>query len=219
MPINRRELAKGIAAGLAAGGIPPLPVAAEQQERPLTWTAVYPGIWRARLGTPETHTPVSMRHVQPATGRMAKLPSVTTPPIALLQGEITRCGCRLTLPLEAGERIYGFGLQLLSMQQRGKKRIIRVNADPKGDSGDSARTCSVLCYDAWLRSPADTLRHAEFYCGEVHPAPSRAAKTGGGAVNTPQEVKEKEHSAVSNVLVEVPRAGGVEGHLLPAPRC
>lgn len=32
--------------------------------------------------------------------------------------------------------MYGFGLQLMSFQQRSKKRILRANADPEGNSGD-----------------------------------------------------------------------------------
>jgi alpha-D-xyloside xylohydrolase len=43
----------------------------------------------------------------------------------------------LELELAPDELMYGFGLQLLSFQQRNKKRTVRVNADPKVDTGDS----------------------------------------------------------------------------------
>lgn len=144
--ISRRQLAKGIAAGLAAGSAGRLmpegsrTAADVHRHAPLqalTWTELYPGIWRARLGNPEPHTHVSSRLIPPAAERIPSLPRVPEPPLLSVHGAITARGCRLALPLDANELIYGFGLQLLSFQQRGKKRIIRVNADAKADSGDS----------------------------------------------------------------------------------
>jgi alpha-D-xyloside xylohydrolase len=46
-------------------------------------------------------------------------------------------GYVVELPLRPNEEIYGFGLQFLSFAQRGKKKVARVNADPKMDTGDS----------------------------------------------------------------------------------
>ena len=62
--MNRRQLAKGVAAGLAtsltpanAGRLPPPGNEVSRSDG----NPVHPGVWRARLGTPEPHTPVSPR--------------------------------------------------------------------------------------------------------------------------------------------------------------
>src|ERR1700744_2543383 len=51
--MNRRQLAKGVAAGIASG-LPPantLRASTSASEGQLEWRSVHPGVWRARLGT------------------------------------------------------------------------------------------------------------------------------------------------------------------------
>ncbi len=43
---------------------------------------------------------------------------------------------RLEFPLHLDTHLFGFGLQLHSLLQRGRKRFLKVNADPKDDSGN-----------------------------------------------------------------------------------
>ena len=82
MKITRRSLAKGLAATGTAAGLSGL-LRAEVQTgptgaRPTThsWTEVYPGVWRATVGTPERYTPVSSRLMPPQTEAFAKLPHI-----------------------------------------------------------------------------------------------------------------------------------------------
>lgn len=225
--MNRRELAKGIAAGLAAGSVPgislPQPQSHSHAESgknanaPLEWTLTYPGIWRAHLAVPEAHTPVSMRQIAPRAQALHSLPAVDAPPLQGARGGLSERGCRLSFPLQPDELIYGFGLQLLSFQQRGKKRIIRVNADPKGDAGDSHAPAPFYVTTRGYGILVDTLRHAQFYCGEAHPAPRKPAEPQAAAVNTPEETREREGKTVAEVLVEVPRAHGVDVYLFAGP--
>lgn len=218
-PINRRELARNIAASIAVGrlALDTKISAAEQPAAILQWTSAGPGIWRARLGMPEQHTPISMRSVPPAQDALARLPTVSSPSVIGVSGVTTTRGCRLLLPLDPGELLYGFGLQLLSLQQRGKKRIVRVNADPKGDSGDSHAPVPFYVSSRGYGILVDTLRHAEFYCGEAHPAPTTPLPSAATAVNTPQETRERELNRTSNVVVEVPRSHGVDVYLFAGP--
>lgn len=217
--INRRQLAKQVAASIAAGGMVPAGgmAAVDRVEKSLKWLQVLPGVWKARLGQPETHTPVSLRAVAPATDAMNRLPQVLTPPLRDLRGEVTSLGCRLSLPVEPGELMYGFGLQLLSVQQRGNKRIIRVNADPKGDSGDSHAPVPFYATTRGYGVLIDTLRHAEFYCGEIHEKPTRPMRPDAVPVNTPQETRSQDRAKVGRVLVEVPRTVGVDLYLFAGP--
>ena len=126
-------------------------------------------------------------------------------------------GCTLSLPLEAGEMVYGFGLQLLSFQQRGKKRIIRVNADPKGDAGDSHAPVPFYVTTNGYGVLVDTFRHAEFYCGEAHPKPTRAVDPQSIQVNTPQQTRARQLNEPSRMIVEVPRATGIDIYLFAGP--
>lgn len=222
MLINRRQLAKRIGAGVAVGSLArfsaaqPEP-AARGQEEPLSWVEVHPGIWKIRLGAPEAHTPVTMRLLPPLVERLRNLPAVIAPPVDGVRGAVTARGSRLSVPLQPRELIYGFGLQLLSFQQRGKKRIIRVNADPKGDSGDSHAPVPFYVTTGGYGIFVDTLRNAEFYCGEAHSAPKQPMNARNAAVNTPQETSERDREESGSVLIEVPRAAGVDIYLFAGP--
>jgi alpha-D-xyloside xylohydrolase len=217
--MNRRQLAKGMAAGFATSLTPANAGRASMpgNEGPLEWQSVHPGVWRARLGTPESHTPVSTRIIPPSIKAFNVLPEVSSPPLRDIRGMVTSRGCRLSLPIAGDELMYGFGLQLLSVQQRGNKRIIRVNADPKGDSGDSHAPVPFYVTTNGYGVLVDTLRHAEFYCGEIHPRPTQSIRPDSVIVNTPQNTRELERQKPSRALVEVPRASGVDVYLFAGP--
>jgi alpha-D-xyloside xylohydrolase len=224
LPINRRQLAKVVTAGLATAGISKsfagmiADAAAGPAESQMSeWEESYPGVWKARLGRPESHTPVSMRLVPPGIDALGKLAAVATPPMHDVRSAITARGCELSFPLGPHERMYGFGLQLLSFEQRSKKRTIRVNADPRVDSGDSHAPVPFYVTTLGYGVLVDTLRHAEFYCGEAHPKPTLAVNAKSVAVNTPQESRDRDQGVASRVLVEVPRAAGVDVYLFGGP--
>jgi alpha-D-xyloside xylohydrolase len=113
--------------------------------------------------------------------------------------------------------MYGFGLQLLSFQQRGKKRTIRVNADPKGDSGDSHAPVPFYVTTRGYGILVDTFRHAQFYCGDAHPKPTQANTGGSGGVNTPAQMRELDRHGAGEIHVEVPRCSGADIYLFAGP--
>src|SRR4051794_18039845 len=130
--INRRQWSRALAIGMA--GAQSRNVARGQAgPEKITrspWSKILPGIWKATFGTPEPYTPVSSRFIPPAAHKLSQLPESNTPPIPEIAGAVSERGCVLRIPMPPGELIYGFGLQLLSFSQRGKKKTIRVNADP-----------------------------------------------------------------------------------------
>lgn len=125
------------------------------------------GIWKLCIGTPEGHTPVKMRQFPmreaalEALGEGAEIPAVA--------GGITyrknRRGVQLLLPMDSEEDIYGFGLQLRSMNQAGRKRIVRVNSDPVADTGEGHAPVPFYVSTAGYGLYVDTFRHVEFYMG------------------------------------------------------
>ncbi len=91
----------------------------------------------------------------------AKLPEVA--------GQITsrqdKRGLQIMLPMDTQEDIYGFGLQFRSLNQAGRKRLLRVNSDPAADTGESHAPVPFYISTAGYGLFADTFRHAEFYMG------------------------------------------------------
>src|ERR1700712_331315 len=210
----RRQLGKTMAGSIAAAStlaaaLTPERTPATASSSSLQWQLIFPGIWRATVGVPEAHSPVRSRLIGPATGALAALPAIHEVPLEGASSSIDRRGVSVVLPLAAGELMYGFGLQLLSFQQRGKKRTIRVNADPKGDSGDSHAPVPFYVTTRGYGILVDTFRHADFYVGDVYPTPTAPQKNGEAKVNVPADVQVHDGSKQASVRVEVPRSTGI----------
>ena len=206
--INRRELGKGMVASLlgatalaegASAG--PQQASAGGVESTLQWQAAGPGIWLATIGETEAYTPVKARIVQPKLDALRAMPAVANAPLGAIHGEITARGTMLRLPLAPREGVYGFGLQLLSFAQRGKKKTTRVNADPRVDSGDSHAPVPFYVTAMGYGVLVDTARYAAFYSGDAHSAPPSAAAG----------------DQAGEMIVEIPRAKGVDVYLFAGP--
>ncbi len=216
--LSRRQLGKGIAGTLALGATrsgstlsAKIPV-----QRAAAWQLVSPGIWRTTVGSPEAHTPVRSRLIPSVADPLAE-DNTVTPPLSPPVAAIDARGVHLTLPLAANELMYGFGLQLMSFQQRGKKRTIRVNADPKGDSGDSHAPVPFYVTTRGYGVFVDTFRQAQFHCGGAHPRPTTSRPPGEVSVNTPAQMRELDRHETSKVRIEVPRTTGVDIYLFAGP--
>jgi alpha-D-xyloside xylohydrolase len=218
---TRRQLAKSLTAGAATAALPwAISESSHAQSTapaPLTWTSILPGIWRATLGQPETITPVKSRLIAPAATALRSLPQVNAAPIAA-SGILTPRGCLLTLPLQAQELVYGFGLQLLSIESRGKKRTLRVNADPKFDTGDSHAPVPFYVTTQGYGVLIDTARIAEVYVGNAKPRPTKALPLTPGAVGDPDSNdRHTSDSEPGQITVDVPHARGVDIYLFAGP--
>jgi alpha-D-xyloside xylohydrolase len=161
---------------------------------PLLAETTHPGVFRFTLGTPEAITPVTTRHYPPAS--TDALPNISTSPVTPT-GKASHRGYLVTLPLAPNEGVYGLGLQLQSFNQRGLKKKLRVNADPKIDSGDSHAPVPFYVTTQGYGVLIDTARYATFYCG---------GKGGGSGVNQR-----------SQVLIEIPEAQGVDVYIFAGP--
>ncbi|MGB7266810.1 MAG: TIM-barrel domain-containing protein [Terracidiphilus sp.] len=221
MNITRRSLAKGLAATGAAAGIAGV-LRAEAPSSPThpataAWKKIHPGVWRATIGTPEHFTPVSSRLVPPQTGAFERLPQVDAAPLSPISGKRTARGCILKLPLRPGEQIYGLGLQFLSFSQRGKKKVTRVNADPKLDTGDSHAPVPFYVTTEGIGVLIDTARYATFYFGDARPEPTQALASVTNPNPDPNYTHNIQDGDVGTVTVEVPRASGVDVYLFAGP--
>ena len=222
MKISRRSLGKNlIAAGTVAGisGIAnPAPLSdAEVPIHELDWRQVHPGTWRATLGTPEKFTPVSSQLVAPMTEALAALPQVAEPPLPRIKGKAAARGCLLQFPLRPDEQVFGLGLQLLSFAQRGKKKVVRVNADPKLDTGDSHAPVPYYVTTEGIGILIDTARYATFYFGDARPKPTHPVDSTTNPNPDPNYTNNIEDSDSGTITVEVPRARGVDVYLFAGP--
>ena len=187
---------------------------------------IHPGVWKLTLGTPEKLTPVGQRHVEPAAGRLAKLPAAKDCPLPLdtIRGRRTSRGYLVSIPLADKEQIYGLGLQLLSFNQRGRKKTLRVNSDPRADLGDSHAPVPFYVTTAGYGILVDTSRYLTIYAGSatrresaplpaVPPLPSPTAATPAAADAAP--LPENLYATpkppdTAQVIIEIPVAEGVD---------
>lgn len=220
MRVSRRDVLKGVAMNAAAAVVGPMAVPDLEAEKPFessAWESVGQGIWRATLGSPESFTPQSTRLVGPAWEKLQRLPGVPEPPVPAPVGRAISRGYLLTLPLAAEEAVFGFGLQLLSSECRGKKRTVRVNADPRVDSGDSHAPVPLYVSSRGYGVLVDTLRQAEFYCGDVRMKPDQSMRPDEVGVNTPQQTQARETAEAGQMIVEIPRSAGIDLYLFGGP--
>jgi alpha-D-xyloside xylohydrolase len=146
---------------------------------------------------------------------------ISTPPVAPPTGSIRSRGTSLALPLVANEELYGFGLQFFSLQHRGKKLTLRVNADPRIDTGDSHAPVPFYVSSLGYGVLVDTARYATFYCGESRNKPRMAVDvTAAGVLPMSTEGLYSKGTSVtqnSQILVDVPGAKGVDVYLFGGP--
>jgi alpha-D-xyloside xylohydrolase len=235
--IDRRQLGKGIAAGIAASLLGEMPLHAAPAGTAISpagaqqpssspqldgqWMQVHPGVWKASFGKPEAVTPVSSRLVAPLPDALAKLPSAPQPPIAAPIAKHHARGVTLSLPLQPYEEVYGFGLQFFSLQHRAKKLITRVNADPKSDTGDTHAPVPFYITSKGYGILIDTVRYTTFYCGEARDKPTEAVNSAGNTVvpTTTNDLYAKKlaDSQPATMLVDVPSCEGVDVYLFAGP--
>lgn len=185
-------------------------------------TLVMPGIWKFTIGTPEKITPQSTRSVEPLQNGLQKLPAVDACPVTPI-GAVDNRGVQVRLPLKADEYLYGLGLQLQSFQQRGLKKMLRVNADPIADSGDSHAPVPFFVTTSGYGILIDTARYATVYMGNKKrkhkwvpkEIVEKQGNDGWNALNGPYE--RLGLGVESEIMIEISRAEGVDVYVFAGP--
>jgi alpha-D-xyloside xylohydrolase len=222
--MTRRSLAKGLAFGAVVAALP-----SPAQEHGLRedtddavftgpngqqWASVMPGIWRLRVGSPEAFTPVATRCIAPDAKNFHRLPTVAAPSLRASAAYVDKRGTTILLPLDAEENIYGFGLQMLSFNQRGKKKTLRVNADPRFDTGDSHAPVPFYVSSHGYGIFIDTARYATFCCGTARRLGEQTLDRPVGYAENAPKLQENERA---HVTVQIDEARGVDVYLFAGP--
>lgn len=122
----------------------------------------------------------------------------------------TARGCLIEFPIEGGERIYGFGLQMKQFDHKKQKLTLRTNADPVTKAGDSHAPVpffvTTKCYGIYF----DTARYIEAYCGYTPVKLRKGNKTGVAADNTADLYKTSADSEETVMSVLIPAAKGID---------
>lgn len=185
-------------------------------------TSVISGVWKFTIGKPEIITPQSTRNIAPTQSGFEKLPLVDVCPVTPI-GTVNSRGVQVRLPLKAEEYLYGLGLQLQSFQQRGLKKMLRVNADPIADSGDSHAPVPFFVTTSGYGILIDTARYATIYMGNKKRKTGKVSKDvldkkgndGWNALNGPYE--RLGLGAESEIMIEISRAEGVDIYVFAGP--
>jgi alpha-D-xyloside xylohydrolase len=123
--------------------------------------------------------------------------------------------------LAAKEAVYGFGLQFLSFMQRGTKKTLRTNADPKSDTGDTHAPVPFYVTTNGYGVLVDTAQYPTFYCGNLaqkgKKKPSRAENGTAVLDGLSAAYRSAGMLKTSEVVVEIPRAKGVDVYVFAGP--
>jgi alpha-D-xyloside xylohydrolase len=102
------------------------------------WIQAAPGVWKFAAGSPPEAAPLSVIGRRPLLEALEEMGNAAFP---LEESRIRiHAGPKRStavFPLAEDERIYGFGLQFMKVNQRGRTRYLRVNSDPKQDTGET----------------------------------------------------------------------------------
>ncbi|SDD32173.1 alpha-D-xyloside xylohydrolase [Paenibacillus sp. UNCCL117] len=132
------------------------------------WEQMAPGIWRMTIGEPDGLTPLRQTARKPMGGALEKLGEAVLP---FDRAEV-RLDCPgsarvLSFPLAEEEALYGMGLQFMRMNQRGRTRYLRVNSDPKQDTGETHAPMPYYVSDRGYAVLVDTSRIVTVYAGST----------------------------------------------------
>ena len=153
----------------------------------------------------------------PQSSALDKLAAPAGPPRVRLTAATAARGCTLRIPLQPGEEIFGLGLQFLSFSQRGSKKVTRVNADPKVDTGDSNAPVPFFVTTSGTGYFIDTARYTDFYFGTAHPRPTEPiAPASSGGIAPKYSSVGQEHQD-DFIMVNVPGAPGVDVYCFDGP--
>lgn len=86
-------------------------------------------------------------------------------PVENIMFKTTQRGCLIEFPIEYGEEVFGFGLQLKGFNHKSHKLHLRANSDPVKNTGDSHAPVPFFVTNKGYGMYFDTARYIEVCCG------------------------------------------------------
>ena len=175
-------------------------------------------IWEMTFGQPEEKTPLSVLERTPRTDELDGLSVVEDCPILpeSIHFQRTARGCTITFPAQVGEQFYGGGLQLKSVNQTGRKKMLRVNSDPSTDIGDSHAPVPFFLSDRGYGVYIDTARYITVYFASHTQTMSNTVRE--GTIDSVDELYAADSSRFAgDVIIDIPAAAGVRLFIFGGP--
>ena len=182
---------------------------------------IAPGVWKVSFGTTEKFKPSEFKNA-PALDDMKNLADEANPPFDLnsIQFKTTKRGCVAELVLDESEKLYGFGLQNNTFQQRGLRKEIRVNSLSTGNVGFSHAPVPFYVSTKGYAVLVNTSRYVTFYNGTMRKASDIVKIKDDGnnklATSTIDLYKPLEKPS-NNMIIEVPAEQGMEIYVFEGP--
>lgn len=162
---------------------------------------------KVTLGTPERIVPTKF------CNNINYKESDTKYDLSKIQFKTTKRGCLLEFPLEYGEEVFGFGLQLKGFNHKGHKLCLRTNSDPVSYTGDSHAPVPFFVTNMGYGMYFDTARYIEVYCG-YGKNKNRTPKENNVVIASAEDLYEKNELKETTVMtVEVPVAKGIDVYI------
>jgi len=185
-------------------------------------TVVAPGVYRLRAGEPEAIVPSIVR-APAAVEAMSAMPKISEPPLPVASVKFWRMdrGCRIELPFNNNERIYGLGLQCKSLIQNGWRKTLLCAPSDADSKGKGHAPVPFYASTAGYGVLVDSARYLTFSIGDIQRLSDVSAlaarKTESKTVTDIEALYGAEHREVASVYVDVPVARGVDVYLFAGP--
>ena len=174
---------------------------------------VAPGIWKIRAGKPEKYTPTTFREREPLKEALDEIPGGDTLPFSLsnIKIRIIERGCIIEIPMDKSEKIYGFGLQINSFQQKGLRKQLIMNCRPVSKVGFTNAPVPFYVSTKGYGVFVDTARYPTFYCGSHFKRERVDAGTAEQAVYVRADgVYMPREITSGDMVIDIPTAKGVD---------
>lgn len=173
----------------------------------LLWHSPACGVWNTAAGEPEDFTPAKAMGVMPRSEALNELGEAEFPSVLKeMKIEFIRGKTIIRIPLDARERIYGLGLQFMKVNHRGRTRFLRVNSDPRQDTGETHAPVPFYVSTSGYGILFNTSRIVTLYCGSCARKDSVNPPVARDNITDP----EFEYTPVSDELEAVIPADGCE---------
>ena len=133
--------------------------------------------------------------------------------ISSMKFKETARGCVLEFPLEFGEEIFGFGLQLKGFNHKNHKLTLRTNSDPVANTGDSHAPVPFFVTTKGYGMYFDTARYIEVHCG-YSKNKNREPVANNTIITSAQDLYNKCGLRETTVMsVEIPVSKGIDVYI------
>jgi len=185
---------------------------------------IYPGIWKITYGSPEKYLPTDFKEA-PAVEALSKIADRGAEPFDLRSIQFRQMpkGIVAEFMMNESEKIYGFGLQVNTFQQRGMRRDIRNNAVTNGTVGFTHASLPFFLSSNGYGLLVNTARYVTFYMGSQNKIAKSVALAQGLKEKpeepglSPAQLYNRSYKPSNEVEIVVEGAQGMEIYVFDGP--